>query len=46
MVDCLTAAIMEAIDEAKKEKPTREISLVITKLEEALMWRSAAQRVG
>lgn len=45
MVDMLTAAIMDAIEEAKKETPSREMSLVITKLEEALMWRSAAQRV-
>lgn len=34
----LEARIKDAISAAYEEGPSREISLVITKLEEALMW--------
>lgn len=44
MVDEITGTIMDAIDLLKKQKPSREVSLAITKLEEALMWWKAEQR--
>ena len=34
----LEAAIEDALDVARQNEPSRENSLVITKLEEALMW--------
>jgi hypothetical protein len=37
----LESKIKEAIDAAKQEGPSREISLTITKLEEALFWATA-----
>lgn len=52
MVDSITASLMDAIEELKKLKPSREISLAITKAQEALMWwaqhsrEAAYQRKG
>lgn len=43
MVEAIMAHMMDALDEARKMKPTREMSLVITKLEEALLWYGAEQ---
>ncbi len=39
----LEAKIEEALGAAKQEGPSREISLTITKLEEALFWARADQ---
>lgn len=41
MIPVLLANILDAIEEAKKQPPSREMSLVITKLEEALHWYQA-----
>jgi hypothetical protein len=38
MVEEIVAHISDAIDAAKAKPATRELSLVITKLEEALLW--------
>jgi len=38
MIPALHALILDAIEEAKKQPKTREMSLVLTKLEEALLW--------
>lgn len=40
----LEARIQAAIDEARVEGSSRELSLVITKLEEALMWAERDRR--
>lgn len=40
------AHIEHAIEEAKKLTPSREVSLVITKLEEALMWCQSIKSLG
>lgn len=45
MCEQIVNDIMSAIDEAKKMTPTRELSLVITKLEEALLWYRQHNRV-
>ncbi len=41
MVEAIMAHMMDALEEARKMKPSREMSLVITKLEEALLWYGA-----
>lgn len=41
MVPELYAKISDALEKAKAEPKSREMSLVITKLEEALMWFNA-----
>lgn len=38
MIDQITADLMDALEGLKKEKPSREVALAITKVEEALMW--------
>lgn len=38
MMPALYGMIEDAIKEAKASPPSREMSLVITKLEEALLW--------
>lgn len=38
MIPYLESLIKDAIEEAKNQPKTRESSLVLTKLEEALMW--------
>jgi len=43
MIPMLLAHIQDAIEEAKKQPASREMSLVITKLEEALHWYSAVK---
>lgn len=45
MVEAIMAHMMDAIEEAKKMKPSRELSLVITKLEEAILWYNQHSRV-
>jgi len=45
MVEAIVAHLMDALEEAKKLKPSREVSLVITKIEEAMLWYSQDQRV-
>jgi hypothetical protein len=44
MVDEITASLMDAIESLKKQAPSRENALAITKAEEALMWWGQAQR--
>ena len=41
-MDELKVKIKEAIDVAKQQERSREQSLVITKLEEALLWASSS----
>lgn len=38
MIEQLMSHIEDAIEEAKKKRATREMALVITKLEEARLW--------
>lgn len=45
MVPALYAYITDAIKEAQSLPKTREMSLVITKLEEALLWYGAQKPV-
>jgi hypothetical protein len=44
MIEQLMASIISALEEARKKAPSREMSLVITKLEEAEMWLTASYR--
>jgi hypothetical protein len=41
MVDEVTATLMDALEALKKSPQSREVSLAITKVEEALMWWKA-----
>lgn len=45
MAPALYCYITDAIKEAKSLPPSREMSLVITKLEEALLWYGAQKPV-
>jgi len=38
MVDEITAHLMDALEALQKQPKSREVSLAITKIEEALMW--------
>lgn len=38
MCDEITNDLMNVLEKLRKEKPSREVSLAITKVEEALMW--------
>mgnify|MGYP000949128187 CR=1 FL=1 len=42
----LEMKIEAAIEEAKSEKPSREMSLVITKLQEAQMWLEFGKKIN
>lgn len=42
MVPALIAHLTDALDEAHKQPKSREMALVITKIEEALHWYHAA----
>ncbi len=46
MLDPVTAHLKEALEELRAMVPTREISLTITKIEEALLWWAASIHVG
>lgn len=41
MVDEITGHLLDALELLKKQTPSRETSLAITKIEEALMWWKA-----
>jgi hypothetical protein len=43
MVDEITGMLMAALDLLKKQPPSRQTALAITKVEEALMWWKARQ---
>jgi len=43
--DSPASMITDAIEEAQKQPKSREMSLVITKLEEALLWYGAQKPV-
>jgi hypothetical protein len=46
MVPEIVAKMMDALDLAKASPKSREMSLVITKLEEAIMWYNQGQRAN
>ncbi len=44
MTDSVTAALLDALIELGKQEKSREVSLAMTKVDEALLWWRKSQR--